>query len=110
MRGEADGQCFAACRCALEFDECVTKWAAARSLHLSSHTAVATGDLKWTHLEATVGGSNRQLGQSRRSVLCHGPAIQEALGLANKAAVAAMDDGADWNETTTGAATPDTPS
>ena len=93
VRGETDPQCVAACRCGLEMDGLVAQWAERRQFELGCHTAVAVGELQWTHVSATVGGSNYSLGQSRRTVLAHGSALETALELCNQAASAAVDEG-----------------
>ena len=87
LRGEADSQCVAACKCSLQLRQKVGTWAARQggvgAERLSLSCAVGVGETAWIHLNAP---PSRTSSDHFRSVVLRGSALSEA----NKAMAVAL--------------------
>lgn len=81
IRGDADSQCVAACKCSLQLRQQVAAWAKRRAiggancLRLRCTCAIGVGEVSWVHLNAP---PSRTSQAHFRSVLLRGSAVDEA--------------------------------
>ena len=75
LRGEADSQCVAACKCSLQLRQQVASWGERMSLSLSLSCGIGVGETAWVHLNAPPSRTNRD---HFRSVILRGSAMDDA--------------------------------
>ena len=75
LRGQADSQCVAACRCALQIRSAAAAWSARRGAAVSASCGVGVGETAWLHLNAP---PSRQCSDHFRAVVLRGSAVEEA--------------------------------